>query len=68
MMYCCFIGEYVVRFIFRENGVYNVFVIFDGCDILDSLFRVLVGKVDVDLGMVIVLGDGFRIGQIGKGF
>lgn len=67
MMYCCFTGEYAVRFIPRENGVHNVFVTFDGCDIPDSPFRVLVGKVDADPGMVTASGDGLRTGQTGRG-
>lgn len=56
-----------MRFIPRENGVHNVFVTFDGCDIPDSPFRVLVGKVDADPGMVTASGDGLRTGQTGKG-
>ncbi|XP_052680465.1 filamin-C-like isoform X8 [Crassostrea angulata] len=59
-------GEYAVRFIPRENGVHNVFVTFDGCDIPDSPFRVLVGKVDADPGMVTASGDGLRTGQTGQ--
>lgn len=56
-----------MRFIPRENGVHNVFVTFDGCDIPDSPFRVLVGKVDADPGMVTASGDGLRTGQTGMG-
>ncbi|XP_078339973.1 filamin-A-like isoform X11 [Crassostrea virginica] len=59
-------GEYAVRFIPRENGVHNVFVTFDGCDIPDSPFRILVGKVDADPGMVTASGDGLRTGQTGQ--
>lgn len=63
----CLVGEYAVRFIPRENGVHNVFVTFDGCDIPDSPFRILVGKVDADPGMVTASGDGLRTGQTGRG-
>lgn len=43
-----------------------MFVTFDGCDIPDSPFRILVGKVDADPGMVTASGDGLRTGQTGR--
>ena len=58
-------GEYAVRFIPRENGVHNVHVTFDGCEIPDSPFRILIGKVDADPGMVTATGDGLRQGRTG---
>lgn len=59
-------GEYAVRFIPRENGPHLVYVSFDGCQIRDSPFRVQVGSVHADPGMVQAYGDGLRIGKTGK--
>ncbi|KAL5013398.1 hypothetical protein ScPMuIL_007668 [Solemya velum] len=59
-------GEYAVRFIPRENGPHMVHVSFENCEIPDSPFRVLVGKVDADPGMVHAHGDGLKFGRTGE--
>ena len=58
-------GEYAVRFIPRENGPHLVYVSFDGCQIPDSPFRIQVGTVHADPGMVQAYGDGLRTGKTG---
>ncbi|XP_021363284.1 filamin-A-like isoform X15 [Mizuhopecten yessoensis] len=55
-------GEYAVRFIPRENGPHMVFVSYDKCQIPESPFRIMIGKVDADPGMVHVSGDGLKTG------
>lgn len=59
-------GQYAVRFIPRENGGHNVHVFFNDCEIPESPFRIMVGKVDCDPGMVHASGDGLRTGQSGQ--
>ena len=59
-------GEYAVRFIPRENGPHLVYVSFDGCQIPDSPFRIQVGTVHADPGMVQAYGDGLKSGKTGK--
>ena len=61
-----FPGEYAVRFIPRENGPHLVYVSFNGCQIPDSPFRIQVGTVNADPGMVQAYGDGLRTGKTGK--
>ncbi|XP_052780237.1 filamin-A-like isoform X2 [Mya arenaria] len=56
-------GEYVVRFIPRENGPHLVYVSFDGCQIPESPFRIQVGSVHADPGMVQAYGDGLKTGK-----
>ncbi|XP_052286873.1 filamin-A-like isoform X5 [Dreissena polymorpha] len=56
-------GEYAVRFIPRENGPHLVYVSFDGCQIPDSPFRIQVGTVHADPGMVQAYGDGLKTGK-----
>lgn len=43
-----------------------VYVTFDGCQIPDSPFRILVGKVDADPGLVTATGDGLKTGHTGN--
>ncbi|XP_063405540.1 filamin-A-like isoform X12 [Mytilus trossulus] len=59
-------GQYAVRFIPRENGGHNVHVFFNDCEIPESPFRIMVGKVDCDPGMVHASGDGLRTGNTGQ--
>ncbi|XP_071141424.1 filamin-C-like isoform X30 [Mytilus edulis] len=59
-------GQYAVRFIPRENGGHNVHVFFNDCEIPESPFRIMVGKVDCDPGMVHASGDGLRTGHTGQ--
>lgn len=59
-------GQYAVRFIPRENGPHLVYVTFDGCQIPDSPFRIQVGTVHADPGMVQAYGDGLKQGKTGK--
>ena len=61
-----FAGEYAVRFIPRENGAYLVYVSFEGCQIPDSPFRIQVGHVSAEPGLVQAYGDGLRTGKTGK--
>ncbi|KAL4226921.1 hypothetical protein ACF0H5_014899 [Mactra antiquata] len=56
-------GEYAVRFIPKENGPHLVYISFDGCQIPDSPFRIQVGTVHADPGMVQAYGDGLRTGK-----
>lgn len=62
----CISGEYAVRFIPRENGPHLVYISFDGCQIPDSPFRILVGTVHADPGMVQAYGDGLKAGKTGR--
>ena len=55
-----------MRFIPRENGPHLVYVSFNGCQIPDSPFRIQVGTVNADPGMVQAYGDGLRTGKTGK--
>ena len=57
--------HFAVRFIPRENGVHYVHVRLNGLHMRGSPFRVLVGKVDADPGMVHAYGDGLTHGQTG---
>ena len=61
-----FTGEYAVRFIPRENGPHLVYVSFDGCQIPDSPFRIQVGTIYADPGMVQAYGEGLKTGKTGK--
>lgn len=61
-----FTGEYAVRFIPRENGPHLVYVSFDGCQIRDSPFRIQVGTVHADPGMVQAYGEGLKTGKTGE--
>ena len=55
-----------MRFIPRENGAYLVYVSFEGCQIPDSPFRIQVGHVSAEPGLVQAYGDGLRTGKTGK--
>ncbi|KAL3851735.1 hypothetical protein ACJMK2_015452 [Sinanodonta woodiana] len=59
-------GEYAVRFIPHENGPHLVDVTFDGCQIPESPFRIQVGAVHADPGMVQAYGDGLKTGKTGQ--
>ncbi|XP_053377764.1 filamin-A-like isoform X5 [Mercenaria mercenaria] len=59
-------GEYAVRFIPRENGPHLIYISFDGCQIPDSPFRIQVGTVHADPGMVQAYGDGLKTGKTGQ--
>ena len=54
-----------MRFIPKENGPHLVYVSFDGCQIPDSPFRIQVGTVHADPGMVQAYGDGLKTGKTG---
>lgn len=58
-------GQYAVRFIPRENGPHLVYISFDGCQIPDSPFRIQVGTVHADPGMVQAYGEGLKTGKTG---
>ncbi|KAK6175823.1 hypothetical protein SNE40_014209 [Patella caerulea] len=59
-------GQYAVRFIPRENGLHLVHVLFDGCHIQGSPFRIMVGRVDADPGAVTAYGAGLKTGRTGQ--
>jgi hypothetical protein len=58
--------HYAIRFIPRENGVHWVHVRFNGRDIPDSPFRVVVGHANADPGRVFASGPGLYTGETGK--
>lgn len=58
--------KYAVRFIPRENGLHYIHVRLNGNHIPGSPFRVMVGKMDADAGMVRAYGDGLSRGQTGQ--
>jgi len=58
--------HYAIRFIPRENGVHWVHVRFNGRDIPDSPFRVVVGHANADPGRVFASGHGLYQGESGK--
>ena len=58
-------GKYGVRFIPRENGVHFVHVRLNGNHVPGSPFRVMVGRIDADVGMVRAYGDGLSRGNTG---
>ena len=60
--------QYAIRFIPRENGVHWVHVRFNGHDIPDSPFRILVGHASpsADPGRVFASGEGLSKGETGK--
>lgn len=49
-----------------ENGIHWVHVKFNGHDIPESPFRVLVGQQTADPGRVFASGDGLNFGETGK--
>jgi len=57
--------HYAIRFIPRENGVHWVHVRFNGRDIPDSPFRVVVGHANADPGRVFASGAGLYQGETG---
>jgi filamin len=58
--------RYALRFIPSENGIHWVHVRFNGHDIPESPFSVLVGQQTADPGRVFASGDGLRLGETGK--
>ncbi|CAF0854304.1 unnamed protein product [Didymodactylos carnosus] len=58
--------HYAIRFIPKENGVHWVHVRFNGRDIPDSPFRVVVGHANADPGRVFASGPGLYRGETGK--
>lgn len=61
-----YLEHYAIRFIPRENGVHWVHVRFNGRDIPDSPFRVVVGHANADPGRVFASGSGLYQGESGK--
>ncbi|XP_078597431.1 filamin-C-like isoform X39 [Branchiostoma floridae x Branchiostoma japonicum] len=61
-------GQYVVRFMPRENGVYTVHVTYNGVPIPGSPFRIRAGStlVEGDAGMVHAYGAGLEGGRTGE--
>ncbi|XP_066283739.1 filamin-C-like isoform X37 [Branchiostoma lanceolatum] len=61
-------GQYVVRFMPRENGVYTVHVTYNGVPIPGSPFRIRAGTtlVEGDAGMVHAYGAGLEGGRTGE--
>jgi filamin len=59
-------GEYVLRFIPRENGVHYVTVRLNEAHIPGSPFPMLVGKMGADAALVMARGDGLTKGESGK--
>ncbi|CAF1669362.1 unnamed protein product, partial [Adineta ricciae] len=57
--------HYAIRFVPRENGVHWVHVRFNGRDIPDSPFRVVVGHANADPGRVFASGSGLYQGETG---
>ncbi|CAF3564394.1 unnamed protein product [Adineta steineri] len=57
--------HYAIRFVPRENGVHWVHVRFNGRDIPDSPFRVVVGHANADPGRVFASGSGLYTGETG---
>ena len=58
--------RYAIRFIPLENGVHWVNVRFNGHDIPESPFRLVVGQVTADPGRVFASGTGLNHGETGK--
>ncbi|XP_070558726.1 filamin-A-like isoform X10 [Ptychodera flava] len=59
-------GNYAVRFMPRENGVHMIHVRFKGAHIPGSPFRVRVGSVEGDPGMVHATGPGLESARTGE--
>lgn len=60
--------HYAIRFIPRENGIHWVHVRFNGRDIPDSPFRVVVGHANADPGRVFASGSGLYQGETGMSY
>ncbi|CAM2708294.1 unnamed protein product [Rotaria socialis] len=58
--------HYAIRFIPKENGVHWIHVRFNGRDIPDSPFRIIVGQANADPGRVFASGSGLRQGETGQ--
>ncbi|CAM4756036.1 unnamed protein product [Rotaria magnacalcarata] len=58
--------HYAIRFIPKENGVHWIHVRFNGRDIPDSPFRIVVGQANADPGRVFASGSGLRQGETGQ--
>ena len=58
--------HYAIRFIPKENGIHWIHIRFNGRDIPDSPFRVVVGQANADPGRVFASGTGLYQGDTGK--
>ena len=58
--------HYAIQFIPKENGVHWIHVRFNGRDIPDSPFRIVVGQANADPGRVFASGSGLYQGETGK--
>jgi len=58
--------QYAIRFIPNENGMHLIHVRFNGHDIPESPFRVVVGQLSADPGRVFVSGEGISHGKTGE--
>jgi filamin len=58
--------HHVIRFIPHENGIHWVHVRFNGVDIPESPFRIIVGQLNADPGRVFATGTGLRSGETGE--
>lgn len=60
------VDRYAIRFTPNENGMHLIHVRFNGHDIPESPFRVVVGQLSADPGRVFVSGSGVSHGQTGE--
>jgi filamin len=58
--------HYSIRFVPKENGVHWIHVRFNGRDIPESPFRIVVGQTNADPGRVFASGSGLYQGETGK--
>ncbi|CAF1103836.1 unnamed protein product, partial [Adineta ricciae] len=58
--------HYAIQFIPKENGIHWIHVRFNGRDIPDSPFRVVVGQANADPGRVFASGSGLYKGETGE--
>lgn len=59
-------GHYGMRYTPRENGIHWLHIRFNGIDIPESPFRIVVGQVNADPGRVFASGNGLHSGETGK--
>jgi filamin len=58
--------RFAVRFVPRENGMHYIHVRMNNNHIPGSPYRVMVGKMDADAGLVRAYGDGLHKGRTGE--
>ena len=58
--------NYAIRFVPKENGIHWIHVRFNGRDIPESPFRIVVGQSNADPGRVAASGSGLLKGDIGR--